>query len=75
VGTITAEPQDGCRARTRVTLLAIAIAAIAFETRSALFHGRVDAPALPTSNMSPHEIHLNYEKMKELPANEVKEPF
>ena len=42
--------------------MAIVIAAIAFETRSALFHGRVDAPALMTSNMSPHEIHLNYEK-------------
>jgi hypothetical protein len=56
--------------------VAIVIAGIAFEARSAFFHGRADsgAPAISTT-LSPHEIHLNYKNMKELPVNEVKEPF
>ena len=44
--------------------------------RSSLFHGRVNTAAFATSNtLSPHEIHLNYKSMKELPVHEVKEPF
>ena len=59
-----------------VIAMAIVIAAIAFEARSSLFHGRVNTAAFATSNtLSPHEIHLNYKGMKELPVNEVKEPF
>jgi hypothetical protein len=53
--------------------MAIVIAAIAFEARSTLFHGRLNTAALNT--LSPHEIHLNYKSMKELPVHEVKEPF
>jgi hypothetical protein len=56
--------------------MAIVIAAIAFEARSSLFHGRVNTAAFATSNtLSPHEIHLNFKAMKELPVHEVKEPF
>jgi hypothetical protein len=34
------------------------------------------AKAMQTSNtLAPHEMHLNYEAMKELPVTEVKEPF
>jgi hypothetical protein len=59
-----------------VIAMAIVIAAIAFEARSSLFHGRVNTAAFATSNtLSPHEIHLNYKSMKELPVHEVKEPF
>jgi hypothetical protein len=55
---------------------AIVIAAIAFEMKSALIPGRADSPAVATSDtLSPHEMHLNYKGMKELPVHEVKEPF
>jgi hypothetical protein len=34
------------------------------------------AKALATSKpLSPHEIHVNYENMKELPVRETNEPF
>jgi hypothetical protein len=57
--------------------VAVAIAAIAFEMRSTLIPGRVDtaAFAVTSKTMSPHEIHLNYKAMKDLPVREVKEPF
>jgi hypothetical protein len=59
--------------------VAVAIAAIAFEMRSTLIPGRVDTAAFAATSktMSPHEIHLNYnyKAMKQLPVNEVKEPF
>jgi hypothetical protein len=56
--------------------VAIVVAAITFEARSSLFHGRVTTAAFATSNtLSPHEIHLNYKSMKKLPVHEVKEPF
>jgi hypothetical protein len=28
-----------------------------------------------SKTLSPHEIHLNYKGMKELPVHEIKEPF
>ena len=61
--------------------VAVAIVAIGYGTKT-FFNGRsVDhalsiTKAMATSKtMSPHEIHLNYKAMKELPVNEVKEPF
>ncbi len=61
--------------------VAVAIVAIAFGAKT-FFNGRsVDHTESITKTMetsktlSPHEIHLNYKAMKELPVNEVKEPF
>jgi hypothetical protein len=28
-----------------------------------------------SNTLSPHQIHLNYKAMKELPVHEIKEPF
>ena len=61
--------------------LAAAIAVIGFGAKT-FFNGRstdrasLIAKAMAASNtLSPHEIHLNYKSMKELPVHEVKEPF
>lgn len=61
--------------------VAVAIVAIGYGMKT-FFNGRsVDhtgsiAEAITTSKtLSPHEIHLNYRAMKELPVHEVKEPF
>ena len=63
--------------------VAVAIVAIGYGMKT-FFNGRsVDhalsiTKAMATSKtMSPHEIHLNYnyKAMKQLPVNEVKEPF
>jgi hypothetical protein len=61
--------------------VAAAIAVIAFGATT-VFTGRATdragsiAQAVQTSNtLSPHEMHLNYKAMKELPVTEVKEPF
>jgi hypothetical protein len=56
-------------------------AAIVFGLKSAFIPGAVDNTGSITNAMaasktlSPHEIHLNYKNMKELPVHEVKEPF
>jgi hypothetical protein len=61
--------------------IAIAIGVMTFGA-TMVFTGRVAdhpgsiAKAMQTSNtLAPHEMHLNYEAMKELPVTEVKEPF
>ena len=56
--------------------VAVVIAAIAVWMKSTLISGRVESREVVTSKtLSPHEIHLNYKAMKELPVHEVKEPF
>jgi flagellar basal body-associated protein FliL len=64
-------------------MLAVAVAVVVavfgvktlFNARSA-DHALSITKAMATSNtLSPHEMHLNYKAMKELPVNEVKEPF
>jgi flagellar basal body-associated protein FliL len=47
----------------------------AFTGRSADHAGSMTKPMTSSKTISPHEIHLNYKAMKELPVNEVKEPF
>jgi hypothetical protein len=47
----------------------------AFTGRSADHAGSVTKAMETSKTISPHEIHLNYKGMKELPVNEVKEPF
>jgi hypothetical protein len=61
--------------------VAVAIVAIGFGVKTVFIRRSVDhagsiTKALATSKtLSPHEIHLNYRNMKDLPVNEVKEPF
>jgi hypothetical protein len=53
--------------------IAVVIVAIGFGVKAIYIPGSVNVVAATT--LSPHEIHLNYEGMRELPANGVKEPF
>jgi hypothetical protein len=56
--------------------VAVVIVAIAVWMKSTLISGRVESREVATpTTLSPHEIHLNYKAMKELPVREVKEPF
>jgi hypothetical protein len=51
----------------------IVVVAIAFGMRTAFIAAPV---TITTSNtLSPHEMHLGYKNMKELPVLEVKDPF
>jgi hypothetical protein len=61
-----------------VLVFAVAVVAVVFGAKT-FFGGRtVDhtgSVANASKTLSPHEIHLNYKTMKELPVHEVKEPF
>jgi len=63
-----------------VLAVAVAIVAIGFGVKAVFVPGSSAVPglmtgAMTTSNtLSPHEIHLNYEGMKELPVHEIKDP-
>jgi hypothetical protein len=64
-------------------LLAIAMAVVAagFGLKTAFAPGSSATPASTDGTMAasltlwPHEIHRNYQGMKDLPVNDVKEPF
>jgi hypothetical protein len=54
--------------------MAAALMGVGLLVRSSSVAGSArHAVSAPT--LSPHEIHLNYKSIKNLPANEVKEPF
>jgi hypothetical protein len=61
--------------------IAAVMVAVAFGLKTTFIPGSVDHAGSITKAMaasktlSPHEIHLNYQKMKDLPVVEVKEPF
>jgi hypothetical protein len=61
--------------------IAVVIAALGFGVKTAFLSGSPNAlgsttEEIATANaMSPHEIHLNYQGMKELPVHEIKDPF
>jgi hypothetical protein len=67
------------------TLIVLAIAAVVMvmglEMKTMFIQGSSADSASITKAMAtskplwPHEIHLNYEGMKELPAHETKDPF
>jgi hypothetical protein len=60
-----------------VLAVAVAIVAIGFGMKAVFVRGSsgLMTGAMTTSNtLSPHEIHLNYEGMKELPVHEIKDP-
>jgi hypothetical protein len=53
------------------------VVAIGYEAGHAYFarsHAVSSVAAVP-STMSPHDIHLNYKRMKELPVHDVKDAF
>jgi hypothetical protein len=62
-----------------VLAVTIAIATVvfgsAFIPRSVDNAGSITKAMTTSKTLSPHEIHLNYKNMKELPVREVKEPF
>jgi hypothetical protein len=55
--------------------VAVVIAAVSFGVRTIFIPGPVDQTLSTSETLSPHEMHLNYKAMKELPVREVKEPF
>jgi hypothetical protein len=61
--------------------IAVVIAALGFGVKTAFLPRSPDAVGSTTKEMAtantmlPHEIHLNYQGMKELPVHEVKDPF
>jgi hypothetical protein len=64
-----------------VLTVAVGAGAIGFALKSAFAPG-VSAPTdsvnrsvAASTTLWPHEIHLNYKDIKELPVHEVKEPF
>jgi hypothetical protein len=68
--------------RTLVALaVAVVVLAIGFQAKRIFIRGSSGDPASIAEAMAtskplwPHEIHLNYEGMKELPVRETKEPF
>jgi hypothetical protein len=62
-----------------VLAVAVAIAAIGFGLRTAFSPGSSADPGSVArttgtpNTILPHEIHLNYERMKELPVHEFKD--
>jgi len=69
-------PIAGLEASLRIFILlaaAIVVVAIAFGMKTTFIAAPV---TIATSNtLSPHEMHLGYKGMKELPVLEVKDPF
>ena len=66
-----------------IIVLAIATAALAagFVAKTAFTPGSrapsdsTNRPIAASTTLWPHDIHLNYKGMKELPVHEIKEPF
>jgi hypothetical protein len=61
--------------------VAVVIVALGFGVQTAFLPGSPSAVGstakeITTANtMSPHEIHVNYQGMKELPVHVIKDPF
>jgi hypothetical protein len=65
-----------------VIAVAAAVVVAGFVAKTVLAPGSSALPisanrpiAASTTTLWPHEIHLKYEGMKELPVHDVKEPF
>jgi hypothetical protein len=56
-------------------MLAVAVTIVAIGFRMKTFFTPVETTIVTSKTLSPHEIHLNYKAMKELPVHEIKEPF
>ena len=53
--------------------VAVAVAAIGFGVKTIFTSG--ERTTVASKTLSPHDIHLNYKAMKELPVHEVKDAF
>ncbi len=62
-------------------VLGVAIVAIGFGVKTIFIPGTSADPGSITRStataktLSPHEIHFNYQRMKELPVHEIKDPI
>jgi hypothetical protein len=56
-------------------MLAVAVAIVAIGFGVKTIFTSVETTIVTSKTLSPHEIHLNYKGMKELPVHEIKEPF
>ena len=54
--------------------IAVVIMAIGFGARTIFASRSVDTQAT-SATLSPHQMHLDYKGMKELPVREVQDPF
>jgi hypothetical protein len=58
---------------------AVVILGVSYAVGSALIRGSSTSPipavSATAATLSPHEIHLNYKRMKELPVHDVKDAF
>jgi hypothetical protein len=65
------------------TMFAVAVTAFAlgfgfkavFTPGSSAVPESINGTVATSNTLSPHEIHVNYRAMKELPVHEVKDPF
>jgi flagellar basal body-associated protein FliL len=55
--------------------IVVAIVLIGYGFSTQYFRQPVSTAAAVSNTMSPHEIHLNYKRMKELPVHDVKDAF
>jgi hypothetical protein len=61
--------------------IAVVIVALGFGVKTAFLPGSSNVPGSTTketaaaNTLSPHEIHVNYQGMEELPVHEIKNPF
>jgi hypothetical protein len=46
-----------------------------FRPGSSVDLAAISADIAAVKTLSPHDIHLNYQNMRELPVHEIKEPF
>jgi hypothetical protein len=61
----------------KLVMLAIiaAVGLIGYGVSTRFFTQPRSSAAAVLTTMSPHEIHLNYKRMKELPVHDVKDAF
>jgi hypothetical protein len=64
-----------------VVVVAVVVVAFGFMMKPAVTPGSSADPAAisraieASTTIWPHEIHINYRAMKELPVHDIKEPF
>jgi hypothetical protein len=60
----------------RMLFILVAALAVTIAGYGYLFSGRsiVGRPAIVATTLSPHEIHLNYQHMRDLPVYEIPPP-
>ncbi len=56
-------------------VIVVAVVLIGYRLGTQYFTRPVSTAAAVSNTMSPHDIHLNYKRMKELPVHDVKDAF